>query len=739
MESDKAVDVIEVHCPTEAELQAEPQVNVPCIVEGCGKTFTTSAARSIHLIQTHKIYKNEDEWKRFNRSHQKNLRKVTKHFYCPVRMCNRSIEQEKPFTRLSLLKQHYYILHAEKKYQCQKCDKRFSTQRQLTTHEANCGKSFYCSCGDKHNTITALYMHAKRKHHPLPEEFASKRRKREPPVERYLLVVPVPYGDANEIRKSMLEPVPLVPYSSTCIKVSDGIHGKRSPKQAGKVIPATITIPNFGSLQDVRSAAGTSKSGPTLATTSTQTDESGASRSPKQTTSSSYAQTAHSCFPSHIPLANAPHTAKRHKKTLAIQTNCEWPIASQVATSETQTLDGEGIAAQTQTNLDSRNSADPTAPPSGEGNLLPGRASFVPLGSPLTLPASPVTETRLNLSTFGLNAPSTQRPIPSHVLRQNSQFDSSGTQTPWSVIAVSTTQTDSTVSPVINTRSTLLPPNEVLTQTDLSFQNLLEYNTSETQTFSNVSDAMTDTSESQASQVSQHAATETGIESMEMGIQSTSLVTAEADVGPSGLDLLFLASTEHRANSTLDLPRMDDLSCCQQTQTGLSADTGHQETQTAWDWSLDEFSFLDQHTQTAQSTSSSSGSDTPMSDNSQFCQTGLDLYSQFSFSNTETQTVSVFDLEMFGTSISVQTEPGLSMLLEGSDSLIDVSTQAQGSPTQQEMVCADVQTEAMDFDRLRCRHLSGQSQLASSQTQTSLWEDIESLMRSDNFTQTQVP
>ena len=50
-------DVVEIHCPSEEELRAEPQTNVPCTVEGCDKTFTTSAARNIHVIRTHKIYK----------------------------------------------------------------------------------------------------------------------------------------------------------------------------------------------------------------------------------------------------------------------------------------------------------------------------------------------------------------------------------------------------------------------------------------------------------------------------------------------------------------------------------------------------------------------------------------------------------------------------------------------------------------------------------------------------------
>lgn len=88
-------------CPTEAELQAEPTVNVPCTVDGCSKIFNTSAARSIHIIQTHKIYKVWEtcsikrllELKRFNLFQGNKSRCKLQHYlirFCDCNLCGES-------------------------------------------------------------------------------------------------------------------------------------------------------------------------------------------------------------------------------------------------------------------------------------------------------------------------------------------------------------------------------------------------------------------------------------------------------------------------------------------------------------------------------------------------------------------------------------------------------------------------------------------------------------------------
>nr|XP_054748639.1 ATM interactor-like [Lytechinus pictus] len=825
-------------CPSEDELREEPVMNVPCIVDGCKKIFNTTAARSIHIIQTHKIYKDEEEKMRFDRSVQKKMTKVIKHFYCPVNTCNRSKEWNKPFSRLSLLKQHYYIVHAEKKYPCPKCEKRFSTQSHLASHERDCGKDFFCTCGEKHKSSTSLYMHAKRKQHELPDEYRYNKRRKpapEPPKETYILVVPVPCGNPSDFQKTICEPKTLLPHPSARTLLS--LSGN---SQLVNRTSATVTTPTQVGTATVGVGHNTLRKSSTSATASTQTDDSGVSPlPPKLSMNSSYAQTSHSCFPNFIPMLNGP---RRHKKTLAVQTLGNWSqgqISNKMASTETQTLDGQGTTEQGPLSLGPQFAIPSRLPPQGKSISSP---MFPQLSSPASLTA-PEDASSCALMTSSLNSGIVN---PQGTALETSQLDTNSTQTPLNVEAISNNATPDLTTTSVDPGNKVISPNEVRTQTDLTFQNFLEFNSSETQTLSSVNDAMTETIEPS----SQTAGAKTGNPSgpnvatsatsmspapSSLGVEKKSTAVSPAGLSPgiqvnatgvipvplcldvqtgpsslssestgtraqtsassmtpvpmilgssispasldlhspvrsmgispalqglgdqasatsmsptpgialSGLELLFLASTEHRANSSLEMPRMDEPLCCQQTQTVFDADTGHQETQTAWDWSLDEFSFLDQYTQTAMSSSagtSSNSSTTTMPETDQFSQTGIDLYSQFAFSNTETQTVSVFDLEMFGNSISVQTEAGSgSKLLEG-DGLNEITKEVQVSTleSQQERVSADVQTEDLDFDRLRSRQM-GSGQLASSHTQTSLWEDIESIIRSDSFTQTQFP
>ena len=660
-----------------------------------------------------------------------------------------------------------------------------------------------------------------------------------------MLIVPVPFNNVQDIHQTLKEPYLLLPHPSRYIPVPamapSTITSSSNPEK-NLALPASASAsePSISAVERSSEQVSVCQK---LVSASTQTEEEELDKpKPKQVTRSAYAQTAHSCFPSFIPMTG-PKTFKRHKKTLAIQTHAAWPqdrLSSEMATSETQTLCGQGSSTQTQTILDLRTEM-PECSPSPDQSVssedLPQFDGSSGVCSNQQLSSSSVLGDASNGSTsnsFGVHAEQTSsrpdseasepavtaesntqvlgdvvpddNPQPCSVDSISNSFGVHAEQTSRrpdleasgpAVTAESNTQVlgdvvpddnsqpssiDSTSNsfgihteqtsrksdsessePAVTAESNsqvlgdLVPddnsqpcsidslsmdastnfvaPNEVLTQTDLTFHNFLEYNTSETQTFASVSDAMTDTSETPAQSPEPTLITAPSVPTSLIGNDQNTM-TAASDLGMSGLDLLFLASTEHRANASLDMSRMDDSSCCQETQTGLNIDTGHQETQTVWDWSLDEFSFLDQYTQTAQSATAGSSSVIPETD--QFSQTGMGLYSQFTFSNMETQTVSVFDLEMFGNSISVQTESeseSVSNIL-GGDGLTNVGTQVQVTPesSQQEMVSADVQTEALDF-RLRSKPL-GSSHLASSQTQTSFWEDIESIIRSDSFTQT---
>ncbi|KAH9362171.1 hypothetical protein HPB48_002149 [Haemaphysalis longicornis] len=72
--------------------------------------------------------------------------------------------------RLQPLDRHFIKVHAEKKYSCSKCGKKFGAEWLAKHHEATCGTSWLCSCGATYQNREALLTHARRHSHGLPFE-----------------------------------------------------------------------------------------------------------------------------------------------------------------------------------------------------------------------------------------------------------------------------------------------------------------------------------------------------------------------------------------------------------------------------------------------------------------------------------------------------------------------------------------------------------------------------------------
>lgn len=93
-----------------------------------------------------------------------------KRFRCPVGSCSSKDGQAKLFSSQKLLNQHFFKVHAEKKYSCSKCGKKFGADWLSKHHEATCGTSWLCSCGASYQNREALLTHARRRSHALPFE-----------------------------------------------------------------------------------------------------------------------------------------------------------------------------------------------------------------------------------------------------------------------------------------------------------------------------------------------------------------------------------------------------------------------------------------------------------------------------------------------------------------------------------------------------------------------------------------
>lgn len=145
--------------PTELELTNTPGDHV-CPEENCNSVFKKSPHLTMHLVKHHKIGK---------------LGLLTNQcvsrFFCPVEGCiynNKTAADCKSFSQNRLLKQHYMKVHGQKKYECVKCETKFSIQSIYKRHLNECGNMFYCeACGWQYNNKGSLVLHLSRKHPDL--------------------------------------------------------------------------------------------------------------------------------------------------------------------------------------------------------------------------------------------------------------------------------------------------------------------------------------------------------------------------------------------------------------------------------------------------------------------------------------------------------------------------------------------------------------------------------------------
>ncbi|KAK3085851.1 hypothetical protein FSP39_009641, partial [Pinctada imbricata] len=97
--------------------------------------------------------------------------------YCPFEGCRFGGQEgtDRHFTSVKLLKQHYYKVHAEKKFKCEKCGMGFGMCNLRNYHQATCGMSFQCGdCSCKYTSLMSLTTHCQTKGHRLPTSFTER-------------------------------------------------------------------------------------------------------------------------------------------------------------------------------------------------------------------------------------------------------------------------------------------------------------------------------------------------------------------------------------------------------------------------------------------------------------------------------------------------------------------------------------------------------------------------------------